>query len=239
MDRDEEVLRRGLSSAEWDLALPSGVVETVRRAVAARRRRRVALIGLASAGVLAIVATPFVLRDAAGTRPGPVTPAVTSTARSNAPLMGWTLRDLPAGYADLPGDSSSTAAVGPNGFHNDGTPAGSGEVEVSVALRRYQNASGGQLTLSVLKPWQKPGIPPAGSEAARISHELVVGMYGPSAAATAVPGVPAGSAVLVRENAKSFLIIIAGPQAEVAMLTGNGPTVDELVAAARSLQRTG
>ena len=182
---------------------------------------------------------PSWLHHSGATGPESVTPDTTSIAGSDTPLLGWTLGALPAGYAAVPSDSSSTAAVGPSGFHNDGRPAGPGEVDVSVAMRRYENASGGQLTLSVLKPWRSPGTAPTGSQAQRISHELAASMYGPAARVGVVPGVAAGPAVLVRENAKSLLIVITGPQAEVAILTGNGPTVDELVGAARSAQRLG
>lgn len=249
MDHDEDLLRRGLASRTWDLEVPPELARSVWQAVVVRRRRR-RLVGLSCAAVVLVVAIPVLTYRASRTTPavpGPLpsfevpTTASASTTPEGSPLAGWVLGRVPAGYRPVQGepDSTSTGAVGRSGFHHDGIPPGPGEVEVSVDLRRYQDAAGRQFSFSVLTPWQSPGSPPSGSDAVQISHDLAVSMYGPSASPSAVPGVVEGTATLVRVNATNTLVVIAEAHAQVIVLEGSGPSADDMVNAAHSLKRAG
>ncbi|GGN59957.1 hypothetical protein GCM10010112_15650 [Actinoplanes lobatus] len=197
-----------LSKSDFDLPVPAGFTERVRRGVRRRRRLRVfAVVGCVLLGLAGISVAAW---------PEPRRAPVESPAPAVGEVAGFRIGYAPPGLRLDPQVSSSVHTVTENLLVNDGSEPGPGQASAVVTMRVFVKANGGNsLFITVLQPL---GTTPRADRAAItrwLSAWSTIGMEQVGEFA-----VPTGTARLMRGQTTD------GPKHQVLITTADGTVID-------------
>ncbi|GID49291.1 hypothetical protein Aca07nite_65660 [Actinoplanes capillaceus] len=198
-----------LSKSDFDLPVPAGFAERVRRGVRRRRRLRVfAVVGCVLLGLAGISVAVW---------PEPRRAPVESAAPAVGEVAGFRIGYAPPGLRLDPRVSSSVHAVTENLLVNDGSEPGPGQASAVVTMRILVKANGGNsLFITVLQPLATTPRADRATVTRWLSAWSTIGM-GQVGGAFAVP---TGTARLMRGQTTD------GPKHQVLITTADGTVID-------------